>query len=151
MQQRSSGSNTRCSCDEHRAINIGADQQQQAKRRRNPDDDLLDSLPLYHLRSTTGRREISRPRSSPAEKWIHAIPMLVLLCLFTLWWFSFRVDVEMKDGRITAIRQIDIPLLNETRIDLTILAVAASSPIPSIPQDLLEEEETYMRPASSPN
>jgi hypothetical protein len=24
-----------------------------------------------------------------SDKWIHAIPMVVLLCLFTLWWFSF--------------------------------------------------------------
>jgi hypothetical protein len=24
-----------------------------------------------------------------SEKWVHAIPAVVLLCLFTLWWFSF--------------------------------------------------------------
>lgn len=58
--------------------------------------------------------------------------------------------LKIKDGRITSIRQIEVPLPNETRIDLTILAVAASSPIPSIPQNLSGEDETYLRPASSP-
>lgn len=59
------------------------------------------------------------------------------------------MDVEIKDGRITTIRQISIP--NDTRIDLTILAVAALSPIPSIHQDLSNDDETYLAPASSPN
>ena len=94
MQQRSSSSSSRFSGDEHRAIvNIGAEQQQQhTKRRRSADDDLLDGgLPLYHPRTAAAVRwEFSgRSSRSPAEKWIHAIPALVLLCLFTLWWFSF--------------------------------------------------------------
>lgn len=63
------------------------------------------------------------------------------------------VDVEIKDGRITDIRESVIPVPNENRIDITILAAAtASSPIPSIPQNLSGEiEETYLIPASSPN
>jgi hypothetical protein len=41
--------------------------------------------------------------------------------------------VEIKDGTITTIRPFDTPISNDhTRFDLTILAVAASSPIPSI-------------------
>lgn len=60
--------------------------------------------------------------------------------------------MEIKDGRITTIRQIDTPLANDhTRIDLTILAVAASSPMPSIHQDLSGEDEMYLPPANSPN
>ncbi|KAK2380401.1 hypothetical protein P8452_36650 [Trifolium repens] len=154
MMQRSSTSNSRSSTEDHRAINIATEpQQQNAKRRRNPDDDSLDALPLYHHRTVAGRREVSRSRSPPVDKMIHAIPMLVLLCIFTLWWFSFPVDVEIKDGTITTIRPFDTPISNDhTRFDLTILAVAASSPIPSIPQqDLFGDEEIYLPPASSPN
>ncbi|KAK7404646.1 hypothetical protein VNO78_05601 [Psophocarpus tetragonolobus] len=152
MQQRSSSSSSssRCSGDEHRVINVGVEQQQQqhTKRRRSFDEDLL---PIYH-RSVTGRRDTLRSRTPAMEKCIHAIPALVLLCLFTLWWFSFPVDVEIKDGRITTIRQIHTPFPKNTRFDLTILAVAASSPIPANnPQNLSGEDETYLQPESSPN
>ncbi|KAK7341758.1 hypothetical protein VNO80_24697 [Phaseolus coccineus] len=151
MQQRSSSSSFRCSGDEHRAINVGADQQQHTKRRRIFDEDSPEELPIYH-RSVTGRRDTSRSRSPPAEKCIHLIPVMVLLCLFTLWWFSFPVNVEIKDGRITAIRQIHEPQPNSTRIDLTVLAVAASSPIPeNNSQNLSGEDEAYLHPASSPS
>ncbi|CAJ1979382.1 unnamed protein product [Sphenostylis stenocarpa] len=152
MQQRSSSSSLRGSGDEQRAINVGADQQQHTKRRRIFDEDYIDGLPIYH-RSVTGRRETSRSRPTSTEKCIHSIPVIVLLCVFTLWWFSYPVDVEIKDGRITGIRQIHTPLTNNPRIDLTILAVAASSPIPANnPQNLSGgEDETYLPPASSPN
>ncbi|ESW04145.1 hypothetical protein PHAVU_011G070400 [Phaseolus vulgaris] len=145
MQQRSSSSSFRSSSDEHRAINIGADQQQHTKRRRIFDEDSPEELPISH-RIVIGRRDISRSRSSTAEKCIHLIPVIVLFCLFTLWWFSF------PDGRITAIRQIHEQQPNSTRIDLTVLAVAASSPIPANnSQNLSGEDETYLHPASSPN
>ncbi|XP_020214075.1 uncharacterized protein LOC109798277 [Cajanus cajan] len=150
MQQRSSGSSSRGPGDEHRAINVGADQLQHTKRRRSFDDDSRDGLPIYH-RSATARRDTSRSRSPAAEKCIHVIPVIVVLCFFTLWWFSFPVDVEVKDGRITAIRQIRAPLPNDTRIDLTVLAVAASSPIPANPQNLSGDDENYLQPVSSPN
>ncbi|KAF1898848.1 hypothetical protein Lal_00018968 [Lupinus albus] len=124
-----------------------------AQRRRSGDDDFLEDLPLYHRRSAAVRRDTSRSRSP--EKWIHVIPVLVLLCFFFLWWFSFPVHVDVKDGRITSIKPIGPPLPpNDTRIDFTILAAAtASSPIPLFPQNLLgeEEDETYFPPASSPN
>ncbi|MED6196879.1 hypothetical protein PIB30_051415 [Stylosanthes scabra] len=159
MQQRSSTSSSRFTGDEHRAINIAAEQQQQnqhTKRRKTTDDnEFLDGLPIYHLRTTASVRRDFSSRSSrlPPEKWIHAIPALVLLCLFTLWWFSFpAVDVEIDNGRITAIRQINMPLPNDTRIDLTILAVSTASPIPSIPHQNVSfgEDETNLNPASSP-
>lgn len=61
------------------------------------------------------------------------------------------VDLEFKDGRITTIRQMDTPVSNDhTRFDLTILAVAASSPIPSIHPDLSGEKEMYFPPSNSP-
>ncbi|CAK8575943.1 unnamed protein product [Lathyrus sativus] len=152
MQQRSSTSNSRCSTDDHRTINIGAEQQQSTKRRRSADDDSLDLLPVYHTRTVVaGRRDVSRSRMPLADKMIHVIPLLVLLCLFTLWWFSFPVDLEFKDGRITTIRQMDTPISNDhARFDFTILAVAASSPIPSIHQDLSGEKEMYLPPSNSP-
>lgn len=66
--------------------------------------------------------------------------------------FDVSVDVEIKDGRITTIRQIHTSLPNNTRIDLTVLAVAASSPIPANnPQNLSGEDGTYLQPVSSPN
>lgn len=83
MQQRTSSSTSRIS-GEHRAINVA--EQPQTKRRRTEGDNLL-GLPLYDLRNTTGKREISLLRS--AERWLHAIPVIVLLCLFVLWWYSF--------------------------------------------------------------
>ncbi|RYR70308.1 hypothetical protein Ahy_A03g016814 [Arachis hypogaea] len=63
-----------------------------------------------------------------------------------------QLDVEINNGRITTIRQINMPLPNDSRIDLTILAVSTASPIPSIPQNVSSgEDETNLNPASSPN
>ncbi|KAE9620523.1 hypothetical protein Lalb_Chr01g0003961 [Lupinus albus] len=64
-----------------------------AQRRRSGDDDFLEDLPLYHRRSAAVRRDTSRSRSP--EKWIHVIPVLVLLCFFFLWWFSFPGTVSI--------------------------------------------------------
>ncbi|KAL3750869.1 hypothetical protein ACJRO7_011798 [Eucalyptus globulus] len=62
-----------------------------------------------------------------AGKWIHVIPLIVLLCLFILWWFSYPVHVVIKDGRLVAIHRIEISReFNETRADLALLASASS-------------------------
>lgn len=58
--------------------------------------------------------------------------------------------MTVRDGRATAIRQIDTPLPNTTRMDLTILAVSAT-PIPSVPQNLSSDNETYLHLVSAPN
>ncbi|KAL3625931.1 hypothetical protein CASFOL_030460 [Castilleja foliolosa] len=50
-------------------------------------------LPVYN-----SRKEISGSRG----KLVHLIPLLVLLCLFILWWCSYPVNLEMKNRRITA-------------------------------------------------
>ncbi|PRQ33814.1 hypothetical protein RchiOBHm_Chr5g0061801 [Rosa chinensis] len=89
------------------------------------DDDGVDpdSLLPYETRGITGKKW----RSS--EKWVHAIPWVVLFCIFVLWWFSFTVKVVRIDGRIAAIRETDIPLLlNNTRIGIAFLAAEAMSP-----------------------
>ncbi|XP_054814987.1 uncharacterized protein LOC129315372 [Prosopis cineraria] len=129
MQQRTSSSTSPCS-GEHRAINL-ADPPQ--TKRRKTDGDDTSGLPLYDPRSTDGKREVSPSRS--AGKWLHAIPLILLLCLFLLWLNSFPVNVTVRDGRITVIRQIGALLPNTTHIDLTILAVSATS-ISSLPQKL---------------
>ncbi|KAI4334460.1 hypothetical protein L6164_019153 [Bauhinia variegata] len=145
MQQRPSSSASRLS-GEQRSIHITPTEHPEAKRRRTNDD--LDGLPLYDPRSTIGKREFSHSRS--AGKWIHAIPVLVLFCFFMLWWFSFPVTVLIEDGRITAIRQSNTSILNDTRIDLTILAVSAT-PIPSILQNLSSNNEPDLHVLSAPN
>ncbi|KAI3450494.1 hypothetical protein Pfo_007159 [Paulownia fortunei] len=57
-------------------------------------------LPLYNRYSSDSKREISGSRLP--EKLVHLIPVVVLLCLFILWWFSYPVNLEFKNGRITA-------------------------------------------------
>ncbi|KAK8605104.1 hypothetical protein V6N13_082561 [Hibiscus sabdariffa] len=71
-----------------------------------------------------------------AEIWIHAIPVLVLLCFFILWWMSRPVNVEIKDGRIVDIHHVEMPLpISNSQIDVSLLASTAS-PIASVPQNL---------------
>ncbi|KAM5583893.1 hypothetical protein ABKV19_003661 [Rosa sericea] len=87
------------------------------------DGDDPESLLPYETSGITGKKW----RSS--EKWVHAIPWVVLFCIFVLWWFSFTVKVVSIDGRIAAIRETDIPLLlNNTRIGIAFLAAEAMSP-----------------------
>ncbi|CAB4282593.1 unnamed protein product [Prunus armeniaca] len=145
MQQRLWSFSSRVPDQEHAvvAIRSAAPQQPQLKHhhhhtpRTNPD-----GLPHYDPRSGFGKKEGSW-RSVSAEKWIHVIPVIVLFCLFVLWWFSVSVKVVSVDGRITAIRETEIPLpLNETRIDIAILAAAAMSPIASVPQNLTVNKAT---------
>jgi hypothetical protein len=66
-----------------------AQQQKNAVQRRNGDDDLLDGVQVTRIRTVAVRREVFRSRSSAVNKMIFAIPLLVVLCLFSLWWFSF--------------------------------------------------------------
>ncbi|KAL3653101.1 hypothetical protein CASFOL_002782 [Castilleja foliolosa] len=51
-------------------------------------------LPVFN-----SKREILG--SNLKGKLVHLIPLLVLLCLFILWWCSYPVFLEMKNGRIT--------------------------------------------------
>jgi len=110
MQQRSSISNSRFSSDDHGTFNISVEQPQNAKRRRTADDDSLDTLPVYHR--TTARRDVSRSRSPTVNKMIHAIPLLVFICLFTLWWFSFPGIVSSCASLISFSRSVFLLILS---------------------------------------
>lgn len=47
------------------------------------------------------------------------------------------------DGRITSVVETEIPLLlNETRIDIAILAAVAMSPVATVPQNLTVNNAT---------
>ncbi|PIN00710.1 hypothetical protein CDL12_26788 [Handroanthus impetiginosus] len=61
-------------------------------------------LPLHKRHSGSFRRGIWGSRLQ--EKLIHLIPVIVLLCFFILWWFSYPVNVEIKNGRITAVERV---------------------------------------------
>ncbi|XP_018632026.3 uncharacterized protein [Nicotiana tomentosiformis] len=114
-------------------------------KRRKMEVATHDILPL-HYRPNSAFRSISLPTG----KWIHLIPLAVFLCLLILWWFSYPVMLEIRDGRIKEIHKIeeDVPeLLNETtNVDLTILAMAtatASAPFTSNGQKVIESEAVY--------
>ncbi|KAL7600078.1 hypothetical protein Lser_V15G24039 [Lactuca serriola] len=58
-----------------------------------PDDDL----PVYNPISPNGTKE---HYNSSRENTIHLIPLVLLLCGFILWFFSYPTD-ELKDNNIT--------------------------------------------------
>ncbi|PON84156.1 hypothetical protein TorRG33x02_200540 [Trema orientale] len=108
-------------------------------------------LPVYDPHSGIGKKEIGRSRL--AEKWVHAIPLLVLLCLFILWWFCYPVTLEIKEGRIVAIHPVDDhnnqtssssspPPLNNTRVEIAALAVATISLLDAVPRNFTGENGT---------
>ncbi|XP_059311416.1 uncharacterized protein LOC132062982 [Lycium ferocissimum] len=129
--------------------------------RRKMEDNIL---PLYFNHSSVSRnRRISLP-SWLSGKWIHLIPIGILLSLFILWWFSYPVLLEIRDGRIKDIHKIIIDEVvpeslneNTAHIDLTILAIATttvSAPaFSSIPQRQQVENgnaEVYNEIAAEP-
>ncbi|GMI94294.1 hypothetical protein HRI_003098700 [Hibiscus trionum] len=60
-------------------------------------------LPVWIAVGNGAKKERWGSRSGLPEIWIHAIPLLLLLCFFILWWMSRPVNVEIKDGRIVDI------------------------------------------------
>ncbi|GAA0175367.1 hypothetical protein LIER_28554 [Lithospermum erythrorhizon] len=101
-------------------------------------------LPLYH--HSSNKKEASGSKLS-VEKWVHIIPLIVLLCIFVLWWFSYTVDIEIKGGRVSVIRQMEIPrTLNETRFDFAILATAFP-PYSSFSHSQTMEDHIAVEPA----
>ncbi|XP_052187063.1 uncharacterized protein LOC127797904 [Diospyros lotus] len=116
-------------------------QSKQSPRRRT--EGLAD--PRILDRSATSRGEILR--SGLSVKWIHCIPVIVLICLFVLWWFSYRVNLETRDGRIIAVHRIRTPEpFNDTRVDLTVLALATAPNASSVPQLLPLNNDTIPHP-----
>ncbi|KAK7856634.1 hypothetical protein CFP56_022675 [Quercus suber] len=138
MLQRSSSCSSRAhGSGEHCVINVN--QQQPVQVKQCPPKKIDDMADL-HL-DTKKKKNISLPSS--AGKWVlHAIPVIVLLCLVLLWWFSYHVKLVKEDGLVTAIHQIETTVpLNDTHIDVTILAVA-TSPNTSVPLNLTSNNET---------
>ncbi|KAB2089181.1 hypothetical protein ES319_A03G044100v1 [Gossypium barbadense] len=55
------------------------------------------------------KKGVSRFRMFPLpEKLVHAIPLILFLCVFILWLLSRPVNVEVKDGKIVAIHHMDM-------------------------------------------
>nr|POE68470.1 hypothetical protein CFP56_20776 [Quercus suber] len=91
MLQRSSSCSSRAhGSGEHCVINVN--QQQPVQVKQCPPKKIDDMADL-HL-DTKKKKNISLPSS--AGKWVlHAIPVIVLLCLVLLWWFSYH-DGSLK-------------------------------------------------------
>ncbi|GLT71990.1 hypothetical protein SLA2020_439660 [Shorea laevis] len=144
MQQRSSSSSSRA-VDEWCAINIPHEPQAKHSPKRRTDD--MGGLLIHDLHRGFVKRQILRMK----RMWIHAIPLIVLICFLVLWWFSYPVNLVIKDSKITAIHEIEMPMsLNDTDdIDVAILAAAISSPIASVPLNLTSNNETEAPPPAS--
>ncbi|XP_038680838.1 uncharacterized protein LOC119981778 [Tripterygium wilfordii] len=111
-----------------------------------------DRLPIYSPHSIRARKNrgslLSKSRCCKPKRYIHAIPAIVLISIFILYWFSHPVNVEIRDGRIEAIYQVDEPLsLHKSHVELAILAYAAS-PIPSVLQNVTGNNETQVHTVS---
>ncbi|TYH23909.1 hypothetical protein E1A91_A03G049000v1 [Gossypium mustelinum] len=85
------------------------------------------------------KKGVSRFRMFPLpEKLVHAIPLILFLCVFILWLLSRPVNVEVKDGKIVAIHHMDMPF---PLTDVPIMpSDSTSSPIPSVPLILTGNE-----------
>ncbi|KAK2643233.1 hypothetical protein Ddye_024996 [Dipteronia dyeriana] len=104
-------------------------------------------LPLYSRRPGTRQ---SRRETSPAQKCVHVIPVILFFTFFILWWFSYPVNMAIKDGKIVEIFSTEISnemllpaALNDTHVELAILQLASAlSPIGSTPLNLTRNNET---------
>ncbi|KAI3965047.1 hypothetical protein MKX01_013978 [Papaver californicum] len=108
----------------------------------NSDDDEL-LLPLYVSTSSINggsKKETSTfcSRFSVSQKWIHIIPLIIFISVLILYWFSHPVDVQLTDGRIVTIRQLQVPeqLKNNTNGNQTTLSSSAT-----VPKEILENVE----------
>ncbi|KAL6979267.1 hypothetical protein U1Q18_020932 [Sarracenia purpurea var. burkii] len=127
----------------HHAIDIMLQPQAKHSLKRKTEDATDLAVPD---RSSVFRRETSPSRS--AEKWIHSIPLIVFLCLFTLWWFSYPVILEMKEGEIIAVHRIETQkLLNDNHFVFTTLA-SDTPPNVLFPQIPTSNNETEAQPVS---
>ncbi|XP_022146089.1 uncharacterized protein LOC111015385 [Momordica charantia] len=126
--------------DDH-CIIIGPTQEPQGRRspsRRSTDG--LDGgglLPVSDPRSGFRNRDHVSPYRL-AERWIHLIPLALFLVVFILWWFSYPVNLEIKDEEITGVYPYEFPEPPKNYIDHVELAVlgAAGMQIASSPLNL---------------
>ncbi|CBI29520.3 uncharacterized protein LOC100253628 isoform X2 [Vitis vinifera] len=75
-----------------------------------------DQLPTYDPLSHVAKKERTRIRS--AENAIHAIPVVLLLCVMTLWFFSNPVDIVNKGASIVP-RQKGLTVIGNIKSDPT--------------------------------
>ncbi|XP_050231159.1 uncharacterized protein LOC126680141 [Mercurialis annua] len=120
-------------------------QQQQFKyspRHSITEDDSW-QLPLYSRSSTLFKK-------SSYEKLVHAVPLVVLICLFTLWWFSYPVNLEIKDGEIVGIQRVEmLQSLDNDLVEFAILA-SATPPEAAVSQNItMKNNETDNAPSVS--
>ena len=96
MQQRSSSFSSRAhASDEHCIINVNQQQPVQVKQCPPKRMDDMADLPVNHLLLLDTKKKKKIFLSWSAAKWVlHAIPVIVLLCFFLLWWFSYHGKVE---------------------------------------------------------
>ncbi|XP_010521799.1 PREDICTED: uncharacterized protein LOC104800629 [Tarenaya hassleriana] len=93
------------------------------------------------------------------EKWVHAIPAVVVFCFFVLWWFSHSVSIDINNGQILAFHRIENSLAvtvarNDTRLDMAILASSAisrASDFPSGNQNRTLQHSSQPEKSRSPN
>ncbi|KAI4383827.1 hypothetical protein MLD38_009624 [Melastoma candidum] len=99
------------------------------RRSVNPDTSSAD-CPQHHLVQTIGGRRDAR-RSWIKENWVHTIPLVVLLSLFILWWFSSPVEISIKQGGFAEALRMVIQTNNtaDQKVELAILASLASTPM----------------------
>ncbi|CAA7026267.1 unnamed protein product [Microthlaspi erraticum] len=86
------------------------------------------------ISSSHGGRRMANTRRGifpVSEYWIHAIPVIVFLCFFTLWIFSHSVSIDMNDGEIMSVHRLEksMAVRNESHVSLAILASSAVSPV----------------------
>ncbi|EXC33205.1 hypothetical protein L484_011182 [Morus notabilis] len=103
-----------------------------------------DGLPVYFRRYGIRKREIWRSHSRLA------FPFVFLLCLFTLWWSYFPVILEMKQGVVVAINQIDSSPFNSTHMEIDVVRVATISPVTTVDtQNFTGKNITHQEKSSS--
>ncbi|KAJ4871921.1 Protein kinase superfamily protein [Raphanus sativus] len=84
-----------------------------------------------------GRRMMNTRRGvfPVSEYWIHAIPVIIFLCFFTLWFFSHSVSLDENSGEIISVRLLEkksmAAVRNESHVSLAVLASSAVSPVVS--------------------
>nr|DAD26006.1 TPA_asm: hypothetical protein HUJ06_027474 [Nelumbo nucifera] len=74
----------------------------------------VDDLPVFAPSEDVDRKD-NTPRNRSSKKWVHIIPVIVLLCILILWWFSHPVNVVIKDGNIVAVNRITLQPSNDTQ------------------------------------
>lgn len=93
-------------------------------QQQTPRTDETEDLPTFNPLSEIGRRASRRSRSSHYSRhWIHCIPVIVFLCFFILWWFSYpgntaKVDIFLMSSHSLSPAIFNILVLYSLRLVL---------------------------------